>query len=327
MKKNVPTIIQLTLAWFYFALVVKELSNRIHVKLKIKDMNQVDGVRWCEASIGTNKLFILDGRDSTCIDLIHAWKLATETREFRQHVKDYCRNELGGFVFGWKSPGGQERVTFLVEDTKTQVNWGSLGKLDLPSNVEISGNPNNFIITETYSAGWISISLESDGKKKSARMKPATTKSIHVGSSYETFDRKDRKKLLRQVREGKDIPLKNFISAELRMVSFLDIDFRNEPLITLIQGIFKRGNPQIQFDNSGKVREKICWNSNCQASKTKLLKCTGCRRAQYCDTECQIEDWWRHVDYCVKKQEKRKLRANKTGNPCSVCLDKDSCVD
>ena len=98
-------------------------------------------------------------------------------------------------------------------------------------------------------------------------------------------------------------------------------------LIKLIEGIFKRGNPQIQFDNSGRVREKkICWNRNCQASETKLLKCTGCRRAQYCDKECQTEDWGRHMDYCVKKQ-KRKRRANKTENSCSLCLDKDSCVD
>lgn len=294
-------------------------------------MKQVDGLRCeCEASIDPNELVILDGRDPMPLgqfpfDLIHAWKLVTELRTFGQHVVESCRNESGGFGFEWKSPGDQKRVKIILEDVNKKVNWGSLGKLDLPSNVKILGDPNNFLITETYSAGTMSILVESDGKIKSARMEPAITKSILVGISYERFDRKDRKKLLRQVREGKDIPLTNFISGDLRMVTFLDIEFRNEALIKLIEGIFKRGNPQIQFDNSGKVREKICWNVDCQASETKLLKCTGCRRAQYCNTECQIEDWGRHVDYCVKKQEKRKRRANKTENQCSVCHDKESC--
>ena len=53
---------------------------------------------------------------------------------------------------------------------------------------------------------------------------------------------------------------------------------------------------------------KICWN--CHAARAenggKLLKCESCRKARYCDYECQQEDWDRHGSFCVKMRERRK---------------------
>jgi len=62
---------------------------------------------------------------------------------------------------------------------------------------------------------------------------------------------------------------------------------------------------------SGKrEKEKICWN--CHASQNeegiKLSKCKGCRKARYCDEECQSSDWERHSSYCEKMQEKRRKK-------------------
>ena len=62
-----------------------------------------------------------------------------------------------------------------------------------------------------------------------------------------------------------------------------------------------------------KEKEKICWN--CHASQTeegiKLSKCKGCRKARYCDEECQSSDWERHSSYCEKMQEKRRKKEGK----------------
>ena len=272
----------------------------------------------------TDWLFILDGTD-LINDVIYSWEVLFSFNEVGQKIIDSCRKKERTIICIWRSPDEQKSVTILLHGVSWTVNWGSLGIKDAPSNVDLSDEPNMFLITQSYSASRMTIFVKADGKKKVARMK-----KMHVGFSYDRFNRKDRKKILKQVRQGKEIHLKNFIPADLRKVrseSFLDIEFKNLALIKLIEDIFKRRNPQIQFDDTGKVREKNCWNRNCQASETKLLKCTGCRRAQYCNTECQIEDWGRHVDYCVKKQKKRKRRANKTDNQCSLCLDKDSCVD
>ena len=53
---------------------------------------------------------------------------------------------------------------------------------------------------------------------------------------------------------------------------------------------------------------KICWNCHSSGDEdgVKLLKCEGCRRARYCDPECQAEDWDRHKEFCVKMQERRR---------------------
>merc|ERR1712013_211370 len=66
-------------------------------------------------------------------------------------------------------------------------------------------------------------------------------------------------------------------------------------------------------ESEKKEKEKICWN--CHASQTgegiKLSKCKGCRKARYCDEECQSSDWERHSSYCEKMQEKRRKKEGK----------------
>ena len=56
--------------------------------------------------------------------------------------------------------------------------------------------------------------------------------------------------------------------------------------------------------------KKICWN--CHASEAehgvRLLKCESCKKARYCGTVCQEEDWDRHREFCLRKQERRKQR-------------------
>ena len=53
---------------------------------------------------------------------------------------------------------------------------------------------------------------------------------------------------------------------------------------------------------------KICWNCHATGAENggKLLKCESCRKARYCDYECQQEDWDRHGGFCVKMREWRK---------------------
>ena len=53
---------------------------------------------------------------------------------------------------------------------------------------------------------------------------------------------------------------------------------------------------------------KICWNCHATGAEDggKLLKCESCRKARYCDYECQQDDWDRHGGFCVKMRERRK---------------------
>ena len=66
---------------------------------------------------------------------------------------------------------------------------------------------------------------------------------------------------------------------------------------------------QAEIITEGK-KEKICWN--CHASATdlgaRLLKCSSCRKARYCDPECQQEDWGRHRQFCDQVREIRRQR-------------------
>ena len=50
---------------------------------------------------------------------------------------------------------------------------------------------------------------------------------------------------------------------------------------------------------------RICWS--CHARR-RLLKCSGCRRAWYCDVRCQGADWARHGGYCEARMRKRRLQ-------------------
>ena len=71
----------------------------------------------------------------------------------------------------------------------------------------------------------------------------------------------------------------------------------------------KEGEPCApkEENNSKTDHRKLCWS--CHAPKEEgrqLRRCRGCRRARYCDQECQAADWERHSGYCVEKQEKKQ---------------------
>jgi len=54
--------------------------------------------------------------------------------------------------------------------------------------------------------------------------------------------------------------------------------------------------------------EKCCWKCLRSAKNVFLYKCAGCRKARYCDDECQEEDWGRHGKYCTTKMNKRAFK-------------------
>ena len=60
-----------------------------------------------------------------------------------------------------------------------------------------------------------------------------------------------------------------------------------------------------------KVKKKgsrICWNCAEKGTDVALYKCAGCRKAYYCDGECQAEDWDVHGEYCMLVMERRKSK-------------------
>ena len=44
----------------------------------------------------------------------------------------------------------------------------------------------------------------------------------------------------------------------------------------------------------------------------KLWKCGGCKKARYCDQECQTQDWDRHQQQCpeIKRIKEKKRNQN-----------------
>ena len=51
----------------------------------------------------------------------------------------------------------------------------------------------------------------------------------------------------------------------------------------------------------------ICWSCHsADGGPGGLFRCRGCKRARYCDPECQAADWKRHQAYCVQKQGQRE---------------------
>jgi len=56
-------------------------------------------------------------------------------------------------------------------------------------------------------------------------------------------------------------------------------------------------------------RPKICWNCSKSADTVQLYKCESCRKARYCDDQCQQEDWAVHADYCLKKTTMREQKS------------------
>ena len=65
--------------------------------------------------------------------------------------------------------------------------------------------------------------------------------------------------------------------------------------------------PKEEKENSITDHRKVCWSCHAPEEEGRQLsRCRGCRRARYCDQECQAADWDRHSGYCVEKQEKKK---------------------
>ena len=55
-----------------------------------------------------------------------------------------------------------------------------------------------------------------------------------------------------------------------------------------------------------KDQKKKCWNCHAfESEELELLKCGGCKKARYCDQECQEQDWDRHQEHCPLIQQKK----------------------
>ena len=64
-----------------------------------------------------------------------------------------------------------------------------------------------------------------------------------------------------------------------------------------------------------KADVKICWNCHAKESDDmKLLKCGGCKKARYCDQECQGQDWDRHQEPCQQLQERKRNKTSQITN-------------
>ena len=57
-----------------------------------------------------------------------------------------------------------------------------------------------------------------------------------------------------------------------------------------------------------KKESRICWNCAEKGCDVALYKCAGCRKAYYCDGECQAEDWDVHGEYCMVVMDRRQLK-------------------
>ena len=69
-------------------------------------------------------------------------------------------------------------------------------------------------------------------------------------------------------------------------------------------------DPEAEEEKPTKKKVRVCWScqNNAETDGVTLLKCHGCRRARYCDVECQSEDWEYHREYCQAVQERRAQR-------------------
>ena len=69
-------------------------------------------------------------------------------------------------------------------------------------------------------------------------------------------------------------------------------------------------DPEAEKEKPPKKKVRVCWTCqrNAETDGVMLLKCQGCRRARYCDVECQSEDWEYHREYCHSVQQRRAQR-------------------
>ena len=93
---------------------------------------------------------------------------------------------------------------------------------------------------------------------------------------------------------------------------------KSDNVIDLSQNLKKmftsrtENNPEAEAEKEKPPKKKVrvCWSCqiNGETEGVTLLKCQGCRRARYCDVECQAEDWEYHREYCRAVQESRAQR-------------------
>jgi len=55
--------------------------------------------------------------------------------------------------------------------------------------------------------------------------------------------------------------------------------------------------------------KKCCWF--CSKEEGSLLKCSGCRKAYYCNEKCIEHDWPVHGNWCSKRRQKREEKKGK----------------
>ena len=55
----------------------------------------------------------------------------------------------------------------------------------------------------------------------------------------------------------------------------------------------------VKQTTTSSTAEKSC--SACGNKKEKLLRCSQCKNAYYCDQACQLKAWDKHKEHCVKK--------------------------
>jgi len=62
----------------------------------------------------------------------------------------------------------------------------------------------------------------------------------------------------------------------------------------------KDNSKEANSTNVVAVKIKYCWN--CENPSSYM--CVGCRKARYCESSCQWEDWASHKDYCLVQMNK-----------------------
>ena len=90
------------------------------------------------------------------------------------------------------------------------------------------------------------------------------------------------------------------------------MDQREKEKLGLVKSIDGKKWEAEEGHNARCDYQKNCWNcyledENYSLKSIKTLLCTGCRRAWYCNKDCQEEDWGRHRKFCQAKTNKRLL--------------------
>ena len=89
-------------------------------------------------------------------------------------------------------------------------------------------------------------------------------------------------------------------------------ELKNKNELPNVEEMSSETSKQDSKNLKSKKENKICWSCSAEPDEVTLLRCKGCRKAWYCDDECQEEDWDRHGPWCqrrmVKREEKNKAQ-------------------